>query len=183
MRTHLVIGFCQLAMVTAVLACASAARSAEQARAGTAHASATTPIIGTWRLESIYEEDSGGEDIAQFGPAPNGLFMADGAGNFSFEVMASGASSQAAIGKPRLGKTDSAGMPQATAYFGTYVLDQRDRKLTLHVSNCLLRSCEETDRTAEVRIRGDTMELISAAESSPTGASYSHIVWKRRCCR
>lgn len=103
--------------------------------------------------------------------------MADGASNFSFQVMNGGA---AALGKSRLNTT---GMPQATAYFWTYVLDQCDRKLTLQVLNYLLRSCDETDRTAEFRIRGDTMELISAAEPSPTGASYSHIIWKRQCCR
>jgi hypothetical protein len=183
MRTNLALGLRLLATITAVLACAGAAGSAEQAHAARPTASITAPIVGTWRLQSIYEEDSGGEDIAQFGPAPNGLFMADGAGNFSFEIMDDGAPSRPAIGKPRRGKTAPAGMPQATAYFGTYVLDQHDRKLTLHVSNCLLRSCDETDRTAEFRIRGDTMELISAAESSPTGASYSHIVWKRQCCR
>jgi Lipocalin-like domain len=183
MKTNFALGLRLLATVTAVLACAGAAGSAEQAHAGRPTASIGAQIAGTWRLESIYEEDSGGEDIAQFGPAPNGLFMADGAGNFSFQVVASGASSQAAVGKPRLGMTDASGTPQATAYFGTYVLDQRDRKLTLHVSNCLLRNCGESDRTAEFKIRGDKMELISAAESSPTGASYSHIVWKRQCCR
>jgi hypothetical protein len=104
--------------------------------------------------------------------------MADGAGNFSFQVMNGGAAHRLALGKSRLNTTDPR-TPQATAYFGTYVLDQCDRKLTLHVSNYLLHSCDETDRTAEFRIRGDTMELISAAEPSPTGASYSHIIWKR----
>jgi hypothetical protein len=183
MRTNLALGLRLLAAFAAVLACASAARSTEQARAGTAHASATPPIVGTWRLESIYEEDFGGDDVAHFGPAPNGLFMADGAGNFAFQVMDGGAPSQPAIGKTRLGMADPAGPPRATAYFGTYALDARGRKLTLHVSNCLLRSCDESDRTSEVRISGDTMEFISAAEPSPTGASYSHIVWKRQCCR
>jgi len=44
-------------------------------------------IVGTWRLESIYEEDTRGEEIDQFGVAPVGLLMADRHGNFSFQIM------------------------------------------------------------------------------------------------
>ena len=183
MTTNLALSLRLLAAITIGLACSGPAGSAEQARADTPLVSVAAPIVGTWRLESIYEEDSGGEDIDQFGPTPNGLFMADGAGNFSFQVMNHGAARQPAAHKSRLGNTDLAGKPLATAYFGTYALDRHDHKLMLHVSNCLLRSCDETDRTAEFRIGGDTLELISAAESSPTGAAYSHIVWKRQCCR
>src|SRR5262249_5310207 len=44
-------------------------------------------IVGTWQLDSIYEEDAGGEEIDQFGVAPTGLFMADRNGNFSFQIV------------------------------------------------------------------------------------------------
>ena len=74
------------------------------------------------------------------------------------------------------------GISEAMTYFGTYAVNERDHKLTLHVEYCLFRSCDNTDRTAELTIIGGTMEFISTVDASPTGASYSRIVWKRRCC-
>lgn len=172
MRTVLSLGGCLLAAVMAGLVCSDAAGSAEAAASGQV-ASIDALIVGTWRLESIYEEDSGGEDVARFGRAPKGFFMADGAGNFSFQIMNGDERRYAAGGGLPAVK------PPALIYSGTYALDRRNNKLTLHLSNCVFRSCDNADRTADLRIRGDTMELISAAERSPTGASYSRIVWKR----
>ena len=74
------------------------------------------------------------------------------------------------------------GILEAMTYFGTYDVNERSHKLTLHVLHCLFRSCDNINRTAELKIYGDTMELISAAETSPTGAFYSRTVWKRECC-
>ena len=113
MRANLALGLRLLAAVIAMVACAGTADNAEQAHAGRPTAPIGAQIVGTWRLESTYEENSGGKDIAQFGPAPNCPFMADGVSNFSFQVMNGGA---AALGKSRLNTT---GMPQATAYFWT----------------------------------------------------------------
>ena len=113
--------------------------------------------------------------ITQFGNRPKGLFMADWQGNFSFQVMSDDGQK---IESPD-GSTPSAGILEALIYFGTYTLDEQDRELSLHVATCLFRSCNKTDRTTEITIHGDTMDLVSAIEASPTGASYSHMVWKR----
>jgi len=120
-------------------------------------------IVGTWKLDSIYEEDAGGEEIDQFGVAPTGLFMADRNGNFSFQIVSIDGRRYVAKGQLLVGK--------------------RHHKLTLHVEYCLFRSCDNTNRTAELKIVGDTMELISTVDTSLTGASYSHTVWKRGCCK
>src|SRR5262249_3850849 len=84
---------------------------------------------------------------------------------------------------PRLGGMGSAGIIEAMTYFGTYAVNERNHKLTLHVQYCLFRSCDHADRTAELKILGDTMEFISTVDTSPTGASYSRTVWKRACCK
>ena len=139
-------------------------------------------IVGTWRLESIYEEDTRGEEINQFGVAPTGLFMADRHGNFSFQIMSIDGRRYAAKG---LSSTSmgTAGIVEAMHYFGTYAVHERNHKLTLHVEYCLFRSCDNTDRTAELKIHEDTLELISAVDTLPAGASYSRTVWKRVCCK
>jgi hypothetical protein len=139
-------------------------------------------IVGTWRLDSIYEEDAGGEDIDQFGPAPTGLFMADRHGNFSFQIVSVDGRRYAAKGQSTV-RMDGAGMIEAMTYFGTYAVNERHHKLTLHVEYCMFRSCDNTDRTAELKIVDDTLELISTVDTSLTGASYSRTVWKRGCCK
>lgn len=142
-----------------------------------APASLSRQIVGTWRLNSIYEEGVGGADIAEFGPTPRGFFMADRLGNFFLQLT----SNEAGAVSPTV-VVPSAGVFEDIVYFGTYAVGEQEQKLTLHVASCLFRSCARTERTAELRIHGDTMELISSAETSPTGAFYSNIVWKRDCC-
>jgi len=139
-------------------------------------------IVGTWKLDSIYEEDAGGEEIDQFGVAPTGLFMADRNGNFSFQIVSIDGRRYVAKGQLLVGM-GSAGIIEAMTYFGTYAVNERHHKLTLHVEYCLFRSCDNTNRTAELKIVDDTMELISTVDTSLTGASYSHTVWKRGCCK
>ena len=173
-----------LALAVAMLAAATAlghpgtSIGAERAPAGDALVP-NQQIAGTWRLDLIHEEDAGGMDLAQFGSGPRGIFMADRAGDFSFQIMSSDGRISAANGVPA-GMAPGAGSPGAMAYFGIYAAD--GGKLTLHVAACSSQDCDTADRTTEVKISGDTMEFISAAETSPTGASYSHIVWKRACC-
>ncbi len=160
---------------TAVFAYSGVTMSAGQETAREALVSPKEQIVGAWRLDSIYEEDVSGVGISQFGNRPKGLFMADWQGNFSFQVMSDDGQK---AGSPD-GSTPSAGVLEALTYSGTYTLDEQDRELSLHVATCLFRSCSKTDRTTEITIRGDTMDLVSAVEASPTGASYSHMVWKR----
>jgi hypothetical protein len=139
-------------------------------------------IVGTWRLESIYEEDTRGEEIDQFGVAPAGLFMADRHGNFSFQIMSIDGRRYPAKGLSSV-SMGNGGIVEAMDYFGIYAVNEGNHKLTLYVEYCLFRSCDATDRTAELKIHGDTMELISTVDASPTGASYSRTVWKRMCCK
>jgi hypothetical protein len=178
-----VIGVIFFAAMLASLSRSDAAWGSEQTtRVGEHALTIREQIVGTWRLDSIYEEDTRGEEINQFGVAPTGLFMADRHGNFSFQIMSIDGRRYAAKGlsPPSMG---TAGIVEAMDYFGTYAVNERNHKLTLHVEYCLFRSCDNTDRTAELKIHGDTMELISTVDISPTGASYSRTVWKRVCCK
>jgi len=134
------------------------------------------------RLESIYEEDTRGEEIDQFGVAPAGLFMADRHSHFSFQIISIDGRCYAAKGLSPV-SMGNAGIVEAMDYFGTYAVSEGKHKLTLHVEYCLFRSCDATDRTAELKIHGDTMELISTVDASPTGVPYSRTVWKRVCCK
>jgi hypothetical protein len=181
-RTSSAIALIFLAATLAALSRSGAAWDSEQTTRVQEHAlSLGEQIVGTWRLDSIYEEDAAGEDIDQFGVAPTGLFMADRRGNFSFQIVSIDGRRYAAKSLP-VGIA-APGIIEAMTYFGTYAVNERNHKLTLHVEYCLFRSRDNTDRTAELKILGNTMELISTVDTSPTGASYSRTVWKRECCK
>jgi hypothetical protein len=182
-RTSYAIGIIFLAATLAAFLCSGAAWGGEQPTSVQERTrSMGEQIVGTWRLGSIYEEDAGGEDIDQFGVAPTGLFMADRHGNFSFQIVSIAGRRYAAKGQSPIGM-GGAGIIEAMTYFGTYAVNEQHHKLTLHVEYCLFRSCDSTDRTAELKILGDTMELISTVDTSLTGASYSRTFWKRGCCK
>jgi hypothetical protein len=174
-RMSSAIGIIFLATTLTTLSCSDAAWGEHTRSIG-------EQIVGTWRLDSIYEEDARGEEIDQFGVAPTGLFMADGHGNFSFQIVSIDGRRYAAKSQLPVGM-GGAGIIEGITYFGTYAVNERHHKLTLHVEYCLFRSCDNTNRTAELKIVGDTMELISTVDTSPTGASYSRTVWKRGCCK
>jgi len=137
-------------------------------------------IVGTWQLASIYEEDSGGEDIDQFGIAPKGQLIVDGRGHFSLQIMSQGGRRYSSRDRPAPVHVNA--LVEAMSYFGAYYLDPHHNKLILHASHCLFRSCDKTNRSASVKIRGNEMELVSAVELSLTGAHYSRTVWRRVCC-
>jgi hypothetical protein len=182
-RTSSVLGAIFLTATLATLSRTGAAWGVEQTTHVQDHTlSIGEQIVGTWWLASIYEEDSRGEDIDQFGIAPTGLFMADRNGTFSFQIMSIDGRRYAAKGLSPAGM-GAAGIAEAMTYFGTYAVNERSHKLTLHVQYCLFRSCDNTDRTAELKMLGDTVEFISTVDTSPTGASYSRTVWKRGCCK
>ncbi len=139
-------------------------------------------IAGTWQLISIYEENVGGLTIDLFGTAPQGQFMADRQGNYSLQILGRDGGVYSGNTRPTVINTRVGGHLAATSYFGSYLVDEVGRRLTLRVAYCLFSNCDKTLRTAELKIGGNTMQLTSAVEPSPTGAPYSHTVWKRVCC-
>ncbi len=178
-RTNPVSHAVRLAAATALFACSGITMIAAEETAGEAPNSPREQIVGAWQLDSIYEEDVTGVSIVQFGNSPTGLFLADWQGNFSFQVMGDDERRDGRKAGSPDGSTPSPGILEAMIYFGTYTLDEQDRQLSLHLATCLFRSCSQIDRTTEISIRGDTMDLVSALKASPTGAFYSHMVWKR----
>jgi hypothetical protein len=136
-------------------------------------------IVGTWKLLSIYEEDSYGDEINQFGDESSGQFITDEEGNFSFQILSSSGRRYAAKAPSCVG---SSGLIDAVTYFGTYSVNRQSAKLVLHVDNCLFRECDKTNRIITINFRDDTMEWVSSAEPSATGAFYNRMLWRRTCC-
>lgn len=132
-------------------------------------------IAGTWTLVSIYEENESGEDIDQWGRNPRGHFVADGSGHFMLQIVGPNAIQVASAASAPL----CAGASVAGAgYAGSYSLDPNGR-ITFTIDEALAPKSDGNRATASIRFENERMHFVSSAEGSPTGAFYSHLVWKR----
>jgi hypothetical protein len=132
------------------------------------------PVVGTWKLLSLYEEDESGQDVLTCGRRPEGQLILDDAGGFSLRIggdlLATPSRPDPANAAPALVSARAAML----AYRGKYSLDH-GRAIHFHVE----RGLAPADPGAQVLLMGDRMELTSSTEQSPTGSSYSHMVWQR----
>jgi len=144
-------------------------------------ASAESPqvrgIAGSWVLQSIYEEDDTGQDLDQWGERPAGHFIADAAGHFSFQLVGRGAIRFASASSAPV--CSALSDREALAYAGTYVLDAEQSSITLQIEDATIAQWDKSHPKASIIIRAYTLDFISSAETSPTGAFYTHLVWKR----
>ena len=127
-------------------------------------------VVGTWRLVSLYDEDDEGLEVESLGLNPKGLLIFDSTGHFSFQIVGDilwGVSPRQTARQLRL-----SGGPGVLAYFGRYAVSSDG---VLH----LQADWDGTDRVADLALMGDQLELISSTLPSPTGSTYSHLVWKR----
>jgi len=133
-------------------------------------------IAGTWALQSIYEENDGGQDLDRWGARPTGHFIADAAGHFSFQLVGRGAIRLASASSPACSARSDR---EALAYVGTYAVDPEQGTITLRIEDATAAGWERSRPNAAVTVGGDRLDFVSSAETSPTGAFYTHLVWKR----
>jgi hypothetical protein len=131
------------------------------------------PIVGTWKLLSLYEEDESGQDVLTCGRKPEGQLILDAAGGFSLRI---GGARLPTPSHPDRNAPATLVSARASvlAYRGKYSVDH-GRFIHFHVE----RGLAPAEPAAQVVLVGDRMELTSSIEQSPTGSSYSHMVWQR----
>ena len=134
-------------------------------------------IQGSWVLQSIYEEDETGQDLERWGERPVGHFIADPAGHFSFQLVGRGAIRFASVASAPV--CSALSDREALAYAGTYVLHAEQSKIMLQIEDATIAGWDKSHPEAWITVSADTLDLISSVESSPTGAFYTHFVWKR----
>ena len=96
-------------------------------------------IVGTWLLDSVYDQAQDGRKNESSGPNVKGIVMFDGNGRFSFQII-SADRSKSASNNPR----NPVG--QAVAYFGTYTVDEAAKTLTYHIERA---TCVHSHRHSE----------------------------------
>jgi hypothetical protein len=100
-------------------------------------------IVGTWLLDSVYDEGQDGKKTNPWGPGVKGIAMYDGNGRYSWQMM-SADRSKSASNNPR----DPVG--QAIAHFGTYTVDDAAKTLTNHIERCTFPPWDGADGTVNI---------------------------------
>ena len=136
----------------------------------------THAIEGSWVLQSIYEENDEGQDLDRWGQRPTGHFVADAAGHFSFQLVGRGAIRVGGTSSPVCSARSDR---EALAYVGTYEIDPEQSTITLRIEDATTAEWDRNHPNASITVGRDRLDFVSSAETSPTGAFYTHLVWKR----
>ena len=142
----------------------------------------TSPLVGKWTLVSVYEEDSGGEDLDRWGSAPQGQFVANADGSFSFLMVGRNvirlAGTNAEQACARLRACRETMDRKVVGYTGTFSISENG-KLSLDIADGLERGWKGTKISADVTWRDHRMHFVTASDPSPTGSFYAHLVWRK----
>jgi hypothetical protein len=154
-------------LATVVLGlCISAGAIAQQKAA-----SLKQQILGSWMLQSVYDEFEGGKKENPWGAGVQGTAMYDRSGRFSYMIVSAGR------GKSETGPRTPVG--QAIGYFGTYTTNDADKTITWKIERSTFPNFEGIERTATITIKGDSLSQVSAPIPSPAGKFSPHIEWKK----
>jgi Lipocalin-like domain len=105
-------------------------------------------IVGTWLLDSVYDQYKDGKETNPWGPGVKGIAMYNANGWFSWQMM-SADRSKIASNNPR----DPVG--QAIAHFGTYTVDEAAKTMSTHIERCTFPQWDGTDGTVAIAFPSD----------------------------
>jgi hypothetical protein len=134
-------------------------------------------LIGTWMLvSSTGQRPDGG---STWGPNPKGLLILTAGGRFSSQLMRSDLPKFASNNRLKgTSEENKAIMEGVQSYFGTYMVDEATKTVTLRIESSAFPNWTGTDqKRTVVSITKDELKWINPAPS--TGGQASELVWKR----
>jgi hypothetical protein len=85
-------------------------------------------IVGTWLLESVYDQTQDGEKHNPWGDGVKGQAMFDAQRHYSWMIMSPN--------RPKADTSPRIPVGQAIAYWGTYTVDETAKTFTDHIERC-----------------------------------------------
>jgi len=136
-------------------------------------------LAGAWTLVSWEQTNSDGSKLRQFGDSPKGLAFFDPAGHYMISVMRSDRDNYDIDNFGQVARI-SAEEARATAlgtitYFGTYVLDEPNRVMTIHVEASSFPNWNGADQE---RLFELAQERLTLTVRLPRGGQVD-VLWKR----
>jgi hypothetical protein len=133
----------------------------------------TKDLVGSWTLVSVVAERDG-RKFDSYGPNAKGLLVFDANGRYSMIIIAAGlpnfASGNRSSGTADENKAVVAG---SVAHFGTYVVDEVDKSLTLQIDRATFPNWEGKNNKRSFFIIGD--ELVFKEQHASAGGAATTI--------
>jgi hypothetical protein len=127
-------------------------------------------LVGTWTFVSSVNTRPDGSKFDAWGANPKGATIYDANGHYAFMIMRSDLPKVADRSKttPEQGKSIAEG---SIAYYGTYMVDEPSKTVTLHVDGSTFSAFNGTDQKRIIKsITADEMNTMNPATSDGTSA-------------
>jgi hypothetical protein len=122
-------------------------------------------LVGTWTVVSVVAERDG-RRFDSYGPNAKGMLVFDAKGRYSLIFIASGLPSFGSDNRSSVTADEAmAVVAGSLAHFGTYVVDEVDKSLTLQVERATFPNWDGKSKRRSYVIRGDELRFIEQHSS------------------
>jgi Lipocalin-like domain len=132
-------------------------------------------IVGTWILDSVYDQTQDGKKHDTWGPGVKGMAIFDGTGHMSVQIIAADRA-KSASNSPR----DPVG--QAIGYFGTYTVDEGAKTTTYHIERSTFPQWDGISRIVSIVFPTDSeLDIIGVTpiQDPSMGPFIAHLNFRR----
>jgi len=131
-------------------------------------------IVGTWLLESVYDQTQDGEKHNPWGDGVKGQAMFDAQGHYSWMIMSPN--------RPKADTSPRIPVGQAIAYWGTYTVNDEAKTLTTTNERCTFPQWDGGSGTESIAFPTEDEFQFTVTKPFPDptlGLIAPHIIFKR----
>jgi hypothetical protein len=131
-------------------------------------------IVGTWLLESVYDQTQDGVKHNPWGDDVKGQAMYDAQGHYSWMIMSAN--------RPKADTSPRIPVGQAIAYWGTYTIDEAAKTITGHIERCTFPQWDGRGGTENIEFPTEDEFHFTVPKPFPDptlGPIAPHLVFKR----
>jgi hypothetical protein len=131
-------------------------------------------IVGTWLLESVYDQTQDGEKHNLWGDGVKGQAMYDAQGHFSEMIMSAN--------RPKADTSPRMPVGQAIAFWGTYTVNEEAKTLTRSIERCTFPQWDGRGGTVSIEFPTEDEFHLTVTKPIPDptlGPLAPHLIFKR----
>ena len=131
-------------------------------------------IVGTWLLDSVYDQTQDGEKHNPWGDGVKGQAMFDAQGHYSWMIMSAN--------RPKADTSPRIPVGQAIAYWGTYTVNEEAKTLTAKLERCTFPQWDGGGGTDNIEFPTEDEFHFTVPKPFPDptlGPIAPHLIFKR----
>ena len=132
-------------------------------------------LVGTWTLDSVYDQTQDGKKHDTWGPGVKGMYIFDGSGHMSAQIIAAD--------RPKSESTSPrTPVGQVSCYFGTYTVDEATKTVTYHIERATFPQWDGINRIVSTVFPTDSeLDIVGVTpiQDPSMGPFIPHLNFKR----